>query len=102
MNYGWHEVCDGLVHCHQSSFDASILLAQLSEHNNILKNQLREIGVNDGRKTLHSSVRAIAKEYVANNKKDKTELGIECNENNTVKVENVQMIQIRKWMVIKL
>ena len=71
MNYGWHEMCDGLV-CHrQSSFDASTIVAQLSEYNNILKDQLKDIGVNDERKVLCSSVRATAKECVPNNENEK-------------------------------
>ena len=41
MKYGWHEVCDGLVHHHKSSFDASTIVAQFSEFNDVLKNQLR-------------------------------------------------------------
>ena len=82
-------MCDGLVHYHQSSFDVSIIVAQLSEFNNLLKNQLREIGVHDRWKGLHLSAKATAKELVPNNKKDKTELETEFNENNTVKVENM-------------
>ena len=84
MNYGWFEVCDGLVFCHQSSFDASTIVAQFSEHDNMLKNKLKEIGVNDGCKVLHSSVRAIEKEYVPNDEKDKTKIETEYDENNTV------------------
>ena len=71
MNHGWYEVCGGLAHYHQSSFDMSTIVVQLSEVNNMLKNQLKEMVVNDGRKVLHSSVRATAKEFVSNNKKEK-------------------------------
>ena len=87
MNYRWCEVSDGLVYHCQSSFDASTIVAQLSEHNNILKNQLREIGVNNGHKVLHPSVIATAKEHVPNVEKDKTWLKTEHDENNTIKSE---------------
>ena len=73
-------MCDGLVHYHQSLFDTLTIVAQLSEHNNMLKNQLKEIGVNDGCKVMHSSVRATAKEYVPDNKKEKNDLETECDE----------------------
>ena len=80
MNYGRHEVCDGLVCCDQSSFDTSAIVAQLSEHDNKLKNELKEICVNDGHKALHSLVRATVKEYVPNNKKYNIKLEAEHDE----------------------
>ena len=85
MTYGWHEACDGLVCHHQSLFDVSMIVSQLQECSNVLNNQLGEIGGNYGRKVLHSSVRATAKECATNNKKDETELEIEQNRNNSVK-----------------
>ena len=47
-------MCDGLSCFHQMSFDMSTIVAQLSEYDNVLNNQLKEIGVNDGRKLLRS------------------------------------------------
>ena len=85
MNYGRHEVCDGLVCCDQSSFDTSAIVAQLSEHDNKLKNELKEICVNDGHKALHSLVRATEKYHVPDSKKDEIKLETECYENNAVK-----------------
>ena len=51
---------------------------------------------------LHSSVRATGKEHAPNNEKDKTELETEHNENNAVKVENVQIFQMMQWKVMTL
>ena len=85
MNCGLHEVCDGLVYCCQRSSDTSTIVAQLSEHNNVLKNQLREICVNEWHKVLHSLAKSTAKEHVLNDKKDETELKTDHNENNTIK-----------------
>ena len=50
---------------------------------------------------LHSSVKATAKECAPSDKKDKTKLEAEYDENNTVKVENVQMNQKMKWKLMK-
>ena len=77
-------------------FDVSTIVAQLSEYNNVLKNQLREICVNNGHKVLHSSVRATAKEYVPNDKNDKIELKTAYDEIILLKVENVKIFQMRK------
>ena len=67
MNQGCYEACDGLVCYYQSSFDVSVIVAQLSENNNILKNQIKELGVNDGRNLLHSVMRTTSKDRVPNN-----------------------------------
>ena len=51
---------------------------------------------------LHSSVRATAKEHAPNNAKDKNKLETEYDQNNAVKVENVQINQKTKWKVMKI
>ena len=50
-----------------------MIVAQLSEHNNMLKNQIKELGVNDGHNLLHSCMRTAAKEHVPNNKSEMNE-----------------------------
>ena len=78
MNYGQHEARDGLVSYHQSAFDTSMIIAQLLEYNNVLKNKIVEISINDGRDLSHSSLRAIEKEHVPNGKSEKNECSVKC------------------------
>ena len=81
---GRREVCDGLVHCHQSSLDVSIIVAQLSEHNDVSNNQLREVGVDGACKVL---VRDASKECTPSSEKNKTVVEAEYYENDTATSE---------------
>ena len=73
MNYRWCEISKGAVHYYQSAFDTSTIVAQLSEHNNILKNHIKAISINDENSLLCSSMRATGKEHTQENRSVITE-----------------------------
>ena len=55
MNYGWCKIIEGTFHCYQNYFNMSIIVAQLSEYNDILNTQIISKSINGHKNVLHSS-----------------------------------------------
>ena len=41
MNHGWHQTVNDVVYFHQTLFNITLILEQLSKNNNILREQVK-------------------------------------------------------------
>ena len=63
----------------------------------MLKNQIKQLGVNDGRNLLHSCMRTAAKERVPNNKSEINESDKQCDKKE-LDAENNRNRETAKWI----
>ena len=64
MKHGWRQTINNIVHHYQTPFDVALILEQVSNHNNLLREKMN-------RNMVVSKLSAIANEHVPNEMKDK-------------------------------